>query len=85
MAEGQFRADLFYRLNVVTSLLPSERREDIPLANHFWSSWPLVRQAPERFAPEAVKALTTAAWPGNVRQLFNVVEQVCASTTPQCR
>ena len=87
MAEGQFRADLYYRLNVVTLTLPplSERREDIALlANHF-----LVKLAAKYnkrlsgFAPEAFKALTTAAWPGNVRQLFNVVEQVCAlSTTP---
>ena len=87
MAEGQFRADLYYRLNVVTLTLPplSERREDIPLlANHF-----LVKLASKyqkrlsSFAPEALKALTTAAWPGNVRQLYNVVEQVCAlSTTP---
>ena len=87
MAEGQFRADLYYRLNVVTLTLPplAERREDIPLlANHF-----LVKLATKYkkrlsgFAPEALIALTTAAWPGNVRQLYNVVEQVCAlSTTP---
>jgi two-component system response regulator GlrR len=87
MADGQFRADLYYRLNVVTLTLPplSERREDIPLlANHF-----LVKLAAKYhkrlsgFAPEALKALTTAALPGNVRQLYNVVEQVCAlSTTP---
>jgi two-component system response regulator GlrR len=87
MAEGQFRADLYYRLNVVTLTLPplSERREDIPLlANHF-----LVKLASKYhkrlsgFAPEALKALTTTAWPGNVRQLYNVVEQVCAlSTSP---
>jgi two-component system response regulator GlrR len=87
MAEGQFRTDLFYRLNVVTLTLPplSERREDIPLlANHF-----LVKLASRygkrlsSFAPEALKALTTAAWPGNVRQLYNAVEQVCAlATTP---
>jgi two-component system response regulator GlrR len=87
MAEGQFRADLYYRLNVVTLTLPplSERREDIALlANHF-----LVKLAGKYkkrlsgFAPEALIALTTAAWPGNVRQLYNVVEQVCAlSTTP---
>jgi two-component system, NtrC family, response regulator GlrR len=87
MAEGQFRTDLYYRLNVVTLTLPplSERREDIPLlANHF-----LVKLAGKYskrlsgFAPEALKALTAAAWPGNVRQLYNVVEQVCAlATTP---
>lgn len=87
MAEGQFRADLYYRLNVVTLTLPplSDRREDIPLlANHFLLK--LAAKYDKRlsgFAPEALKALTTAAWPGNVRQLYNVVEQVCAlSTTP---
>ena len=87
MAEGHFRADLYYRLNVVTLTLPplSERREDIPLlANHFLLK--LARKYNKRlsgFAPEALKALTTAAWPGNVRQLYNVVEQVCALlTTP---
>ncbi len=87
MTDGQFRTDLYYRLNVVTLTLPplSERREDIPLlANHF-----LVKLAAKYgkrlsgFAPEALKALATAAWPGNVRQLYNVVEQVCAlATTP---
>ncbi|MBT9477421.1 sigma 54-interacting transcriptional regulator [Polaromonas sp.] len=87
MEAGEFRADLYYRLNVVTLTLPplSERREDIPLlANHFLVT--LAAKYNKRlsgFAPEALKALTTAAWPGNVRQLYNVVEQVCAlSTTP---
>ncbi len=87
MAAGQFREDLYYRLDVVTLLLPTlaERREDIALlANHFLDK--LAHKYDKRlsgFAPEALKALTTAAWPGNVRQLYNVVEQVCAlSTTP---
>ena len=87
MAAGQFREDLYYRLNVVTLLLPTlaERREDIALlANHFLDK--LAHKYDKRlsgFAPEALKALTTAAWPGNVRQLYNVVEQVYAlSTTP---
>ena len=87
MAAGQFREDLYYRLNVVALLLPTlaERREDIALlANHFLDK--LAHKYDKRlsgFAPEALKALTTAAWPGNVRQLYNVVEQVCAlSTTP---
>ena len=87
MAAGQFREDLYYRLNVVTLALPTlgERREDIALlANHFLSR--LATKYGKRlsgFAPEALKALTTAAWPGNVRQLYNVVEQVCAlSSTP---
>ena len=86
MAAGQFREDLYYRLNVVTLLLPTlaERREDIALlANHFLDK--LAHKYDKRlsgFAPEALKALTTAAWPGNVRQLYNVVEQECALSTP---
>jgi len=87
MALGQFREDLYYRLNVVTLTLPTlaERREDIALlANHFLAK--LAAKYGKRssgFAPEALKALTMSAWPGNVRQLYNVVEQVCAlSTTP---
>lgn len=87
MAQGQFREDLYYRLNVVTLQLPTlaERREDIPLlANHFLGL--LASKYGKRsagFAPEALKALTMASWPGNVRQLYNVVEQTCAlSTTP---
>jgi two-component system response regulator GlrR len=85
MAQGQFREDLYYRLNVVSLRLPplSERREDIPLlANHFLAR--LNEKYGKRFngfAPDAIKALTTASWPGNVRQLHNVVEQVCALTT----
>ena len=87
MEAGQFREDLYYRLNVVTLTLPplSARREDIPLlANHFLQR--LSTKYGKRlsgFAPEALKALATAPWPGNVRQLFNVVEQVCAlSSSP---
>jgi two-component system response regulator GlrR len=87
MAQGQFREDLYYRLNVVTLRLPTlaERREDIPLlANHFMAR--LAEKYGKKlngFAPEAMKALAIASWPGNVRQLHNVVEQVCAlATTP---
>jgi two-component system, NtrC family, response regulator GlrR len=87
MAAGQFREDLYYRLNVVTLTLPTlaDRREDIPLlANHFLDK--LAAKYGRRlsgFAPEALKALIAAPWPGNVRQLYNVVEQVCAlATTP---
>jgi len=87
MAEGQFREDLFYRLNVVALTLPplGDRREDIPLlANHFLSKLAEKYDKPlNGFAPDALKALATAVWPGNVRQLHNVVEQVCAlATTP---
>ena len=79
---GTFREDLFYRLNVVNLKLPSleERPEDIPLlAEHF-----LKRLAPRygrqkaSFSPEALGMLVKAKWPGNVRQLYNVVEQSIA-------
>ena len=85
LADGSFREDLFYRLNVVSLQLPTlaERREDIPLlAQHFLTT--LAARHGRRirgFAPEALRALATAAWPGNVRQLHNVVEQVCALAT----
>ena len=85
LAEGQFREDLYYRLNVVSLTLPTldERREDIPLlAQHFLQK--LAAKYDKRvngFAPEALKALTMATWPGNVRQLHNVVEQVSALAT----
>ncbi len=85
MAEGQFREDLYYRLDVVTLTLPrlDERREDIPLlANHFMQQ--LVKKYDKGItgiAPDALEALSTAAWPGNVRQLYNVIEQCCALAT----
>lgn len=85
MAEGLFREDLYYRLNVVSLTLPSlnERREDIPLlAQHLLTR--LADKYNKRlngFAPDALKALSMATWPGNVRQLHNVVEQVSALAT----
>jgi two-component system response regulator GlrR len=85
MAQGQFREDLYYRLDVVSLNLPrlDERREDIPLlALHFVKLLAGKYGKPVNgFAPEALEALATAAWPGNVRQLFNVVEQSCALTS----
>jgi two-component system response regulator GlrR len=87
MAAGNFREDLYYRLNVVGLSLPSlaERREDIPLlANHFLSV--LVdkyKKQVNAFAPEALELMVAASWPGNVRQIYNVVEQsVALATTP---
>ncbi|MBK6602995.1 MAG: sigma 54-interacting transcriptional regulator [Betaproteobacteria bacterium] len=81
-ASGQFREDLYYRLNVVSLKLPSlaERREDIPLlATHF------LRKLAERYkrpvsslAPDAMAQLVAAPWPGNVRQLLNLLEQAVA-------
>lgn len=87
MAEGNFREDLYYRLNVVTLVLPplAKRPEDIPLlAASFLRE--LAESYGERvkgFSPEALEALVNFEWPGNVRQLRNVVEQcVALSTTP---
>ncbi|MEN3109960.1 sigma 54-interacting transcriptional regulator [Uliginosibacterium paludis] len=86
-AEGRFREDLYYRLNVVELTIPSlaERREDIPLlAQHFLQRLAARYQRPvNTFSPEAMTLLVSAPWPGNVRQLLNVVEQTVAlSTTP---
>ncbi|RTL52250.1 MAG: response regulator [Rhodocyclaceae bacterium] len=85
MAEGRFRSDLFYRLNVVTLAIPSlaERRDDIPLlANHFLRRLAKrYRKEINGFAPEAMELLARAAWPGNARQLLNVVEQAVALAT----
>ena len=86
-AQGRFREDLYYLLNVVRLVLPplEQRREDIPLlAGHFLASLAAkYRREVKGFAPDALDALVNAEWPGNVRQLYNVVEQVCAlATTP---
>ncbi len=85
MARGEFREDLYYRLNVVSLKIPAlaERTEDIPLlANH------MLRQSAQRhkpfvraFSTDAMKRLMTASWPGNVRQLVNVIEQCVALTS----
>jgi two-component system response regulator GlrR len=87
MRQGRFREDLYYRLNVVNIHLPAldERREDIPLlVAHFLQS--IAREAGQErkvYAPEAVEMLVTAEWPGNIRQLSNVVRQnVALSRSP---
>ena len=77
---GSYRGDLYYRLNVVTFELPplSNRREDIPLlANHFLTQV-ISREGrkSKKFSPGALERLATAPWPGNIRQLCNVVEQL---------
>ena len=87
IAAGRFREDLYYRLNVVSLKLPPlcERREDIPLlAGHFLAALSAkYRKKLNGFAADATEALLRAGWPGNVRQLFNVVEKcVALSTTP---
>jgi two-component system response regulator GlrR len=79
---GTFREDLYYRLNVVTLKLPSldERPEDIALlADHFLKKLaPRYGRDKAAFSPEALELLVKAKWPGNVRQLYNVVEQSIA-------
>jgi two-component system response regulator GlrR len=85
LQENRFREDLYYRLNVVTLELPSlvERREDIPLlANHFLQHFPdAEKKGVKGFSAEAMEAMLSAPWPGNVRQLYNVVEQSVALST----
>ncbi len=82
---GTFREDLYYRLNVVTLDVPPlvARREDIPLlVNHFLGTLgDAVKKSVKGVSPEAMEVLLSAPWPGNVRQLFNVVEQSVAFTT----
>jgi two-component system response regulator GlrR len=81
MAGGQFREDLYYRLNVVHIEVPplSRRREDIPLlVAHFLAEIAKETGIRKIYAPEAVELLATSDWPGNVRQLQNVVRQNCA-------
>jgi two-component system, response regulator FlrC len=79
VAEGRFRQDLFYRLNVVCLRTPAlrDRAADIPLlARHFLLKYvPLYRSQAERFGGEAMQRLLTHAWPGNVRELENVVQR----------
>jgi two-component system response regulator GlrR len=87
MREGLFREDLFYRLNVVNIHLPSlaERVEDVPLlANHFLRTTRAHQMGSvTSFAPSAMEVMISAPWPGNVRQLENVVQRTAAlSTTP---
>jgi DNA-binding NtrC family response regulator len=74
---GRFREDLFYRLNVVTIVLPPlrERREDIPaLVEHILTTRRL-GSAPWQIQPEAMQAIRQYSWPGNIRELCNVLER----------
>ncbi len=87
MRDGVFREDLFYRLNVINFHLPSltERVEDIPLlANHFLRTTGAHQMGNvTSFAPAAMEIMINSPWPGNVRQLENVVQRTAAlSITP---
>ncbi|MEW5803401.1 MAG: sigma-54 dependent transcriptional regulator [bacterium] len=85
VAEGTFREDLYYRLNVIPVHMPPlrEREGDIPLlADHFLNLFnQKSRQEPKKISPEAVRLLADYAWPGNVREMENTIERVVALTT----
>jgi Nif-specific regulatory protein len=75
---GEFRADLYYRINVVSIQLPPlrERREDIPaMAKHFLERFNGENARATQFSPAALRVLTSCYWPGNVRELENCVER----------
>jgi two-component system response regulator GlrR len=87
ISAGRFREDLYYRINVVTLHLPplDQRRDDIPLlVQHFVGTLAgKYRKALAGVSGEALDLLVRASWPGNVRQLFNVLEKcVALATTP---
>ncbi|WP_315709795.1 two-component system response regulator GlrR [Brenneria uluponensis] len=85
MEKGEFREDLYYRLNVVNMKIPTlnERAEDIPLLANQLLRETATRHKPfvRSFSTDAMKRLMTASWPGNVRQLVNVIEQCVALTS----
>ncbi len=84
VAQGNFREDLFYRLNVVTIPLPglSERRDDIPLlVNHFIDKYSLAfRKKVSTIQPQALQILMGYTFPGNIRELENILERAVALT-----
>ncbi len=79
VAQGHFREDLYYRLNTIRIDVPPlrERPDDVAcLAAHFVARFNRRFAQDKQLSPEAVEALTRYSWPGNVRQLINVIEQV---------
>jgi Response regulator containing CheY-like receiver, AAA-type ATPase, and DNA-binding domains len=83
-ASGGFREDLLYRLNVITITLPPlrERPEDVPLLVEMFRRHFAMRHGRprKRFRPEAIRAMQAFSWPGNVRQLRNIVERLVLVT-----
>ncbi|MCE5230756.1 sigma-54 dependent transcriptional regulator [bacterium] len=80
IADGQFRHDLYYRLNVIALPIPPlrERPEDIiPLAEYFIEKYRRPNRPAPRLAPETQSWLRENAWPGNVRELENMIERAC--------
>jgi two-component system nitrogen regulation response regulator GlnG len=81
IAQGQFREDLFFRLNVVPLQIPAlrERLEDIPdLTRHFLHRATSEGLPPKDMSPEAIEALQSYRWPGNVRELENLIKRLMA-------
>ena len=79
--KGEFREDLFYRLNVVPISIPPlrERKEDIPeLVNHFLDKAKDLKLEPKKFTTESFQILEKYQWPGNVRELENFIMKLCA-------
>ncbi len=80
IARGNFREDLFYRLNVIPFFVPAlrERREDIPLlVRHFMKEFSSAySRRPREITDDAIDALTRYSWPGNIRELRNVIERI---------
>jgi len=87
MDEGSFRRDLFYRINVIYLRVPSlkERAADIPLLVDFYlkSIAEKTKKPKKSFSGSAMKALIRAPWPGNIRQLQNTLETICALNSRQ--
>ena len=87
VAQGNFREDLFYRLNVIPIIVPPlrERKSDIPdlvgyFLEHFAAEY---GEKPKNIAPEALKSLEQMDWPGNIRELRNVIERLVIMTPSQ--
>ena len=79
VAQGRFREDLFYRINAVTLPVPAlrERKEDVPaLAEHFLQNLRAAGTVTRTLSPEAKAALCDYSWPGNIRELRNVIERL---------
>ncbi len=85
--DGQFREDLFYRLNVITLDLPPlrQRKEDVPLlVDFFLKKYSEENERPlRRISPEGLRPLLAYSWPGNVRELENVVERAVVLSSSQ--
>jgi DNA-binding NtrC family response regulator len=85
VSEGQFREDLFYRLNLITIFIPPlrDRKEDIPLLVDHFLKQASKRGQEKRITGEAMEILLSYSWPGNVRELSNVIERAVILTEEQ--